>query len=154
MVGRGHAAIDRLLQEDFLDIVGREAAFRQRGAHMQAEFIPLAERYHGADHQHAPGPLVEMRPGPDFTPGMARDQVDELAVERIPAGDRFVDPGIAKHLAALRHAVVAAFLAALVSPLPVMARSEATKQSMPHKKLDCFVASLLAMTAFISHPAT
>ena len=55
VVGRGHAAIDRLLQQDFLDVVGREAALGQRRAHMQAEFIPLAERDHGADHQHAAG---------------------------------------------------------------------------------------------------
>jgi hypothetical protein len=98
------------LQQDFLDIVRREAAFGERRAHVKAKFIPLAERDHGADHQHAPGALIEMRPGPDFAPGMARDQIDELGVERILVGDRFIDPGIAEHLAALCHAFVAAFL--------------------------------------------
>jgi hypothetical protein len=102
VVGGGHPAIDRLLQQDFLDIVRREAAFGERRAHVKAEFIPLAEHDHGADHQHPPGALVEMRPGPDFAPRMARDQIEELGVERILVGDRFIDPGIAEHLAALR----------------------------------------------------
>ena len=44
VVGRGNAAIDRLLQQDFLDIVRRESALRQRCAHMQSEFVPLAEQ--------------------------------------------------------------------------------------------------------------
>src|SRR5580698_3306490 len=77
---------------------------------MQAEFIPLTEREHCADHEHPAGAVVEMRPGPDLAPGVARDQVDELSVERVLVGDRFVDPGIAQHLAALRHAVIAALL--------------------------------------------
>jgi hypothetical protein len=110
MVGRGHAAIDRLLQQDFLDIVRREAAFRERRAHVQAKLIPLTQGNHSADHQHPPGALVEMRPGPDLAPRVAGDQIDELRIERILVGDRFIHPGIAEHLAALRHAVVAAFL--------------------------------------------
>jgi len=77
---------------------------------VKAEFIPLTERDHGADYQHPPGALVEMRPGPDFAPRMAGDQVEELGVERILVGDRFIDPGIAEHLAALRHAIIVAFL--------------------------------------------
>src|SRR5438132_301571 len=77
---------------------------------MQAEFIPLAERDHGADHEYAPRAMVEMRPGPDVAPGVARDQVLEIGVERVAVGDRFVDPFIAEHLAALGHAVVAALV--------------------------------------------
>ena len=83
MVGGGHAAIDRLLQDDFLDIVGRKTALRQCCAHMQAEFVPLAECDEGTDHQHAPRALVEMRPGPDIGPGVSRDQVDEIGIEGI-----------------------------------------------------------------------
>ena len=37
----------------------------QRRADVQAKFIPLTERDHGADDEHAPGSLIEMRPGPD-----------------------------------------------------------------------------------------
>ena len=36
MVGGGHAAIDRLLQQDFLDIVRCEAAIRERRAYVIA----------------------------------------------------------------------------------------------------------------------
>src|SRR5437762_12966634 len=51
-----------------------------------------------------------MRTGPDLTPGVTRDQVLEVVIERIPAGDRLVHPGIAEHLAALDHALVTALL--------------------------------------------
>ena len=81
MVGGGHAAIDRLLQQDFLDVVRRNAALGQGRAHVQANFIPLAERHHGADHQYAAGAFVEMRPRPDLAPRMTRDEVDEVGVE-------------------------------------------------------------------------
>jgi hypothetical protein len=87
VVGR-HAATDGLLQHYFVDIVRRESAFGERGTDVKAEFVPLAERDHGADHQHAPGALIEMRPGPDFAPCVARDQVDESALnEFLPAMD-------------------------------------------------------------------
>src|SRR6266404_9066511 len=109
VVGGRHAAIDRLLQQYFLDIVGREAALGKGCADVKAELVPLSERDHSPDHQHTPGAMIEMRPGPDFAPGMARDQIDEIGVERILARDRFIDPGVAQHLAALSHTVVAAF---------------------------------------------
>jgi hypothetical protein len=98
------------MQRNFLDVVRREAALGERGADVQAKFVPLAECNHGADHQHAPRVVIEMRPGPDLSPGVAGDEIDEIGVEGIPALDRFIDPGIAQHLAALRHAVVAALL--------------------------------------------
>jgi hypothetical protein len=77
---------------------------------MQAKFIPLAKRQQGADDKHAAGAVVEMRPGPDIGPCMARDQVDEIRIEGIRVGCRFVDPSIAEHLAALDHAGIAALL--------------------------------------------
>src|SRR3984893_18511632 len=117
MIGGGYAAIDRLLQYDLLDVIGREAALRQGRADVKAEFIPLTERDQGADHQYAAGALVEMRPGPDIGPRVTRDQVDEVRVKGIDVGGRFVDPGIPKHLAALRHAVVTAFLIVHGRPL-------------------------------------
>ena len=39
-----------LKEDDFLDIVLREPAFDQGRAHVHAEFVPVAERKHGADH--------------------------------------------------------------------------------------------------------
>src|SRR5579871_1911504 len=110
MIGGGHAAIDRLLQQYFLDVVGGEAALGERRAHMQAELVPLPERDHGADHQHPPRALVEMRPRPDLAPGVAGDEVLEVGVEGVAVRNRFVDPGIAQHLAALAHALIAAVL--------------------------------------------
>src|SRR4051795_11908182 len=92
---------------------------------MQAEFVPLAEGYHGADHEHAAGAMVEMRPGPDVAPGIARDQVLEIGVERIAVGDRLVDPGVAQHLAALDHAVVTALFVVHLRPPRHCERSEA-----------------------------
>ena len=110
MVRRRNAAIDRLLEQDFLDVVGGEAALGERRPHVQAEFVPLSERNHGADHQHPSGALVEMRPGPDLAPGVARDHVLKIGVERVAVGDRFVDPGIAEHFSAHIHAGIAALL--------------------------------------------
>src|SRR5947208_15964394 len=110
MIGGRYAAIDRLLQDDLLDVVGREAALRERRADVQLKFIPLAKRQQGSDHQHPTGTLIEMRTGPDIRPGMTRDQVDEISIEGISVGGGFIDPCIAKHLAALRHAGVAALL--------------------------------------------
>jgi len=59
--------------------------------------------------EHAPRAVIEMRPGPDIAPGIARDQILEIGIERIAVGDRFVDPGIAQYFSALGHAVVTAF---------------------------------------------
>ena len=44
VIGDRHAAIDCLLQDDFLNVVGSEAAFDKRRAHMLAKFTPLSER--------------------------------------------------------------------------------------------------------------
>jgi len=35
-----------------------------------AKFVPLVERHHGADNEHAAGVIVEMRPRADFAPGV------------------------------------------------------------------------------------
>src|SRR5438309_1192514 len=57
-----------------------------------------------------------MRAGPDVTPCVARDQILEVGIERIPVRDRLVDPGIAQHLSALDHAVIPAFFIIHSSP--------------------------------------
>src|SRR5438128_12637484 len=61
VIAHRHAAIDRLLQNDLLDIVGREAALGERCAHVHAELFPPPDRHHGADDEHAARALVEMR---------------------------------------------------------------------------------------------
>src|SRR6516225_11803528 len=110
MVCGGHAAVDRLLQKNFLDVIGRKAALGEGSANMQAKFVPLTERDQGADDKHAAHTLVEMRSRPDLAPGVTGDQVLEFGVERISVGDRFVDPGVTENLATPRHAAVAALL--------------------------------------------
>src|SRR5262245_442839 len=70
-----HPAIDRLLQNDFLDVVGGEPALDQGRAHVHAEFFPSADRHHRADDEHAARALVEVRTGPDLAPGAAGDEV-------------------------------------------------------------------------------
>jgi hypothetical protein len=110
MIGGRHPAIDRLLQDDFLDVVRREAALAQRRPHMQAELVPLGKCDHGADHQHAARAFVEMRPRPHFTPSGAGDEILEFFRERRLLGVGAIDPFVSQHLAALGHAVLVALL--------------------------------------------
>src|SRR5215469_7413332 len=71
VIGDRHTAIDRLLQDDLLDVVGSEATFDERRAHMQTIFIPLSEGDHSADDQDSPRSLIEMLPSPDVPPRIA-----------------------------------------------------------------------------------
>src|SRR5262249_4610164 len=100
VIAHRYAAIDRLLQDDFLDVVGREAALDERGAQVHAELLPPPDRHHGADDQDAARAFVEMRSRPDLAPGAAGDEILPLGVERIPVGIGAIDPGIAQNLAA------------------------------------------------------
>src|SRR5665213_3717005 len=109
VICRRHAAIDRLLQDDFLDVGFGKSTAGQRRPHVQAEFVPLAERDHGAEYQHAAGALVVMRARPDLAPRLACDQFLALLVERRLLGIGAVDPFRAQHLAAFGHAAVVAF---------------------------------------------
>jgi hypothetical protein len=95
VIGGRHAAIDRLLQDDLLDVVRREAAFGEGGAHVHPELFPFVEREHGADHQDAARALVVMRARPDLAPGRARDEVLEFLREGGLLRVGAVDPGIA-----------------------------------------------------------
>jgi hypothetical protein len=78
MIGGRHAAIDRLLHDDFLDVVGGKSAFDQSRAHVQPELRPFVERNQRADHKNAARAVVEMRTLPKFAPGIARDEFLEL----------------------------------------------------------------------------
>src|SRR5215831_13064098 len=98
------------MQDDLFDVVRSEAAFNQRCANVQAKLIPLPERDHSANDQDSPRALVEMRPGPDLAPGIARDQVLEIGVESVAFLDRLVDPGVAQDLSAFCHAAVVTLL--------------------------------------------
>jgi tetratricopeptide (TPR) repeat protein len=108
VIGDRYAAINRLLQDDFLDVVGAEATFDEGRAHMQPEFVPLTERNHGSNDQYSSRSLIEVRPSPDVAPRIARNQILEIGIERIEVGDRLVDPFISQNPAALIHAAFAA----------------------------------------------
>jgi hypothetical protein len=96
----GTPHIDRLLQDDFLDVLRREAALEERRAHVHAELFPSADRHHRADDEHAARALVEMWPRPNFAPGTAGDEILPLGVERIPVSLGAIDPGMTQNLAA------------------------------------------------------
>src|SRR5262245_575798 len=66
VIAHRHPAIDRLLQNDFLNIVGREAALDERCAQVHAKLLPPPDRHHGADDEDAARALVEMRSRPDL----------------------------------------------------------------------------------------
>ena len=69
VVGSRNSAINCLLQNDLLDIVGGEPTLSERRPHMHSELLPLVEREHRANNQDAARPLVIVRPRPDFAPG-------------------------------------------------------------------------------------
>src|SRR5262249_12426030 len=100
VIAHRHPAIDRLLQNDFLNSVGREAALDERCAQVHAKLLPPPDRHHGADDEDAARALVEMRSRPDLAPGAAGDEILPLGVKRIPVGIGAIDPGIAQNLAA------------------------------------------------------
>src|SRR5262249_3430275 len=99
-IAHRHAAIDRLLQNDLLDVVGREAALDQRCARVHAELLPPPDRHRGPDHERAARALVEMRSRPDLPTRAEGDEILPLGVKRIPVGIGAIDPGIAQNLAA------------------------------------------------------
>src|SRR5581483_11194048 len=81
MVGGRHSAVDRLLQNDFLDVVRRKSSFCEGRAHVHAEFLPLTEGQHRSNDKNSPGALIIMRARPYLSPGRARDEILELRIE-------------------------------------------------------------------------
>src|SRR5580765_7426604 len=58
----GDSAVDRLLQQDFLQVVGGEPVLVDRRPRMHPELLPSSQRDERAEHQHPPRPDVEARP--------------------------------------------------------------------------------------------
>src|SRR6476660_9637887 len=140
MVGGRYPAINGLLQDDFLDVVRGEIGLGQRRPHMQAEFLPLVEGKHRADHQDTTGALVIMRACPNLAPGGARDEILKFFVERRLPGVRAIDPGIAKHLSALGHTAFVAFLV-------VHRHLRQARRKLRTVSVYCFGSSTFAMCA-------
>src|SRR5262249_17939345 len=110
MVGGRNSAIDRLLKDDFLDVIGGEIPLGQRRPHVHAELLPLIERKHGTNDQNAARALVVVGARPYFAPGGARDEILKLFVECGLPGICTINPGIAEHLAAPSHSALVALL--------------------------------------------
>src|SRR5258706_7134455 len=98
-VGRGHTAIDRALQDHFLDLVARHAIV-EGGTNVHPEFVAAVDRDH--ERQRDQAARVTRKPGarPDFAPGVAGDEVLEFLVERVPVRNRAVHVRVAQHGAA------------------------------------------------------
>src|SRR5499427_1339553 len=116
VVGSRYSAIDCLLQDDLLDVVGVEPALRERRPHMHSELFPLVEREHRANHKNAARPLIIVRAGPDIAPSGPGYEILEFLVERILFGIGPIDPRIAEHLATLGHSALITFLVIHKSP--------------------------------------
>src|ERR671922_2461271 len=120
MVCRWNPAIDRLLQDYFLDILGSEAALDERRADMHAKLIPLVERHHGADDKHAARSIVEMRSCPDLAPGVTGYEILKLGIKCGLVGVGTINPSVAEHLATASHADLMSFLLFHCNPLPML----------------------------------
>src|SRR6266850_3823527 len=105
----GHAAIDRDLQEDLLDLVLGEAVV-ERAADVQLQLVLLAERAQHAEVQHRARLARQAGAVPDVVPAVGVEQVGEFAVEIVDARHPLVHPFGAEHLAARLQACVIAFL--------------------------------------------
>ena len=75
-VGRGHAAVDRALQQQFLNFVAGYFVV-QSGADVHPEFIAAIEGDHHRERYEAARIPREAGPRPDFAPGVTRDEVLE-----------------------------------------------------------------------------
>ncbi|MNT53439.1 hypothetical protein D3C72_1905260 [compost metagenome] len=73
MVGRRHAAVDRRLQQHFLDLVRGDAVVARR-ADVQLEFFVMAQRHHHYDGEQRAGVPWQPVAGPDRAPRGPRDE--------------------------------------------------------------------------------
>lgn len=96
---RRNAAIDSALEQRLLDLLPTDAR-GERGAEMELELGFAAERDRHGQHQQPPGLVIEPGPRPDITPGIARDDIEEIGIERGPLRRRAIDMSIAQNRAA------------------------------------------------------
>src|SRR5256712_12740944 len=107
--GGGHAAVDRGLQQDLLDLVLGEAVV-QGAVEMELQLMLLAERGQHAEVQHRAHLARQPGPVPDVVPAVGVEQLGELAVEVVNPGHRLVDPLGAEHVATCFQAAPVALL--------------------------------------------
>src|SRR5215469_845618 len=102
-VGGGNAGVDRDLQQDLADLLRRQPV-AQRRAGMHREFFFLAQRGQSRERDHASLGSGETRPGPDFAPCVASDELLEGGGEVGHVGYSSVNVSVAKDLASCAHA--------------------------------------------------
>src|SRR5437764_2443990 len=73
----------------------------ERGTEVHLEFILAPKRDRRGKHKQPPRALVQSRAGPDFSPGVAGNQILKFAVEIAAVGLRAIDMAVAQHLAPL-----------------------------------------------------
>src|SRR5437879_13669698 len=79
------AAVDRDLQEDFLDLILGEAVV-QRAVNVQLQLRPAVERRQDGEVQHRAGFLGQPRPRPDIARAILRGDVLEGYIEDVRRG--------------------------------------------------------------------
>src|SRR5580692_6655879 len=97
-----NAAIDGALQQHFLNFLARDFII-QGGAHVHAKFVAAIERDHHGKSEQAARVARKAGTRPDFTPGVARDQILKGLAEGIFRCLGLVHVFIAQHCAAHFH---------------------------------------------------
>src|SRR5512134_1523026 len=92
-----HAAIDRHLKQDFLDLVLGEAVL-QRTLDMELQLMRPVQRAEHRQIDDAAGSLVHARPGPQRAPAELGRPFGHGAGELISARNRLVDVVLAENL--------------------------------------------------------
>src|SRR5579864_4104246 len=104
----GDAAANCALQQHFPNFVARHFVI-QRGSYVHPEFIAAIERNHHRERYQAARISRKSRPRPDFSPGVARDEILERLVEGGFVLLRSFDMHIAKHRATNFHSRFVSF---------------------------------------------
>ena len=108
VIGGGDAAIDGGVEQGFADFVGSDAVVAG-GAKVKAEFFFAVEGHGHGEGEKAARVTGEAGAGPDFAPGVPRDQILKWRGE-VRGGLRgSVDMIVAEDFAADFHALLVAF---------------------------------------------
>ena len=92
-----HTTINRGLHHQFLNI-DRFQFCGQSFGDVQSKFLPAAHRNAHCQHQQAALSVIENGAGPNFTPGIAGDQVLKSGGEWVGLGDPVFDVAAAQNL--------------------------------------------------------
>ena len=107
-VRRRHATIDGGLQQDLFDLVARHSIVKG-GFHMHAEFVATIQSDHHRECQQTASMAGQAGARPYFAPGVAGDEVLEIAVEIGGCGHGAVHVFVAENGAPDFHALLVAF---------------------------------------------